>query len=118
MVSDRVAVVASCSEPSSSLAAASASTSGPVAHIDTDALQHNLGEVRRLVGPGVAVLILRAFLGIASMFVLNLSVAFTLSLSAAVRAYNVTPADVRSIARALWTRLLTRPRDFVLPPAR
>ncbi|MFN2375910.1 MAG: alanine racemase, partial [Candidatus Binatia bacterium] len=51
-----MAVVASCSEPASSLAAASAFTSGPVAHIDTTALQHNLGEVRRLVGPGVAVL--------------------------------------------------------------
>jgi len=67
LVSGRVAVIAAPSGVSSSLpsasgsvvggpAASSSASSGPVARIDTAALTHNLGEVKRLVGAHVGVL--------------------------------------------------------------
>jgi len=62
------------------------------------------------------VLILRAFLGIAVMFVLNLGVSFSLSLAAAARAYQVPSRDMRAIGGALLKRLFTHPGAFIRPP--
>jgi len=55
--------------------------------------------------------------GIFIMFVLNLGVSFTLSLWTALRALEVPAADVRELRRRLRARLLSRPLDFILPPA-
>lgn len=63
------------------------------------------------------ILLLRASLGIATMFVLNLGVSFALSLTAAARAYQVPAKAMRSIGIALAKRLVTRPLDFIRPPA-
>ncbi|MFN2426038.1 MAG: alanine racemase [Candidatus Binatia bacterium] len=62
MVSGRVAVIAAPSGVPSTVPVASglgtvaSANSGPVARLDTDALVHNFGEVRRLVGSGTDVL--------------------------------------------------------------
>ncbi len=54
--------------------------------------------------------------GIISMFVLNLSVSFALSLWTALRALEVPAGDVRELLRRLAWRMVTRPFDFILPP--
>jgi len=58
----------------------------------------------------------RALVGVAVMFVLNLSVSFTLSLYTASRAYGIGWRGVADILRATWRRWTTHPGDFLLPP--
>ena len=54
--------------------------------------------------------------GIATMFVLNLGVSFTLSLWTALRALEVPNSDIRELLQRLGKRMLTHPGDFILPP--
>lgn len=58
-----------------------------------------------------------ALAGIACMFVLNLGVSFGLSLFTAVRALGLPVTDLLLVGRGLAWRILTRPHQFVLPPA-
>lgn len=53
--------------------------------------------------------------GIATMFVLNLSVSFLLSLFTASGAYGLAPREVLDLLRRLTRRFLRRPWEFVLP---
>lgn len=60
--------------------------------------------------------LLRGLFGIATMFVLNLSVAFTLSLMNAARAYDAEEGEVTGALRQVLKRIARRPLDFVRPP--
>ena len=59
-----------------------------------------------------------AVLGVATMFVLNLGVSFSLSLWTAVRAYALPAEDLARLRRRLLDRLRQRPQDFLWPPRR
>ncbi len=54
--------------------------------------------------------------GIAVMFVLNLTVSFTLSLFNAARAYEMTNAELWGVLRHVFRHFLRDPLSFVLPP--
>jgi site-specific recombinase len=57
-----------------------------------------------------------AALGIAIIFVLNLTVSFGLALAVALRARDVQPSGKRAFVRALLRRMLRSPLEFLLPP--
>ncbi|MCE1185767.1 MAG: site-specific recombinase [Rhodocyclales bacterium] len=57
-----------------------------------------------------------ALLGVATMFVLNLGVSFSLSLWTAIRAYELPAEDLRHLRQRLLARLRHRPQDFLWPP--
>jgi site-specific recombinase len=59
---------------------------------------------------------MRAVGGIGTMFVLNLSVAFALSLLSAARAYGLSGRELFDIIRTLGAHLRRSLRDFILPP--
>jgi Site-specific recombinase len=59
---------------------------------------------------------LRGLAGIGVMFVLNLSVAFSLSLFNAARAYEMPPGELAGVLKHVLGRALRRPLDFVRPP--
>jgi site-specific recombinase len=59
---------------------------------------------------------LRALGGIAVMFVLNLTVAFTLSLVNAARAFEMTNEDLWGVLRHVFSHFRKNPLSFVLPP--
>lgn len=59
---------------------------------------------------------LRAIAGVCVMFVLNLGVSFFLSLVTALRAYDFPRSDMIELGKRLFKRLVTSPRDFILPP--
>ncbi len=61
---------------------------------------------------------LKALGGIAVMFVLNLTVAFTLSLVNAARAYDMTNAELGGVLRHVFAHFRRNPLSFVLPPKR
>jgi site-specific recombinase len=69
---------------------------------------------------GVAVIgkgaLIMAALGIAVVFVLNLTTSFYLALRLALRAQDVTGRDHRHLIGTLWSHFLHSPRDFFLPP--
>ena len=50
------------------------------------------------------------------MFVLNLSVAFSLSLLNAAHAYEMPPGELAGVLRHVLRHALRRPFDFVRPP--
>ena len=54
--------------------------------------------------------------GIAVMFVLNLTVSFTLSLINAARAYEMTNEDLFGVLRHVFTHFRKNPLSFFLPP--
>ena len=56
-----------------------------------------------------------ALAGVATMFVLNLSVSFFLSLYTAARAYELERRELAVLGMQLLRRLMSRPQDFVLP---
>ena len=56
-----------------------------------------------------------ALAGVATMFVLNLSVSFFLSLYTAARAYELERRELAVLGMRLLRRLMSRPLDFVLP---
>jgi site-specific recombinase len=56
-----------------------------------------------------------ALAGVATMFVLNLSVSFFLSLYTASRAYNLARRELAVLGARLLRRFVQRPLDFVLP---
>ena len=56
-----------------------------------------------------------ALAGVATMFVLNLSVSFLLSLYTAVRAYNLPTRELAVLGARLGRRFYDSPLDFVLP---
>jgi site-specific recombinase len=56
-----------------------------------------------------------ALAGVATMFVLNLSVSFFLSLYTASRAYDLARRDLAVLGTRLLRRFLHHPLDFVLP---
>ena len=56
-----------------------------------------------------------ALAGVATMFILNLSVSFFLSLYTASRAYDLARKDLAVLGARLLRRFLQRPLDFVLP---
>jgi len=60
--------------------------------------------------------LLRGLFGIATMFVLNLSVAFTLSLVNAASAYDAETGEVAGALKQVVKRIARRPLDFVRPP--
>lgn len=60
--------------------------------------------------------LLWAIAGVGTMFVLNLSVSFGMSLWNAIRAYELPRSDVIELGRLMGRRLVMRPRDFFLPP--
>jgi len=60
---------------------------------------------------------LRALGGIAVMFVLNLTVAFALSLLNAARAYEMTNEDLFGVLRHVLAHFRKNPLSFVLPPS-
>ncbi len=57
----------------------------------------------------------RALAGVATMFVLNLSVSFFLSLYTAARAYELERREMAVLGMRLLRRLMSSPLDFVLP---
>ncbi len=59
---------------------------------------------------------LRGLAGIGVMFVLNLSVAFSLSLLNAARAYEMQTGELGGVLRHVLRRALRHPIDFVRPP--
>ncbi len=59
---------------------------------------------------------LRGLAGIGVMFVLNLSVAFALSLLNAARAYEMETGELGGVLKHVLRRALRRPIDFVRPP--
>jgi site-specific recombinase len=59
---------------------------------------------------------LKALGGIAVMFVLNLTVAFTLSLVNAARAFEMTNEDLWGVLRHVLSHFRKNPLSFVLPP--
>jgi site-specific recombinase len=59
---------------------------------------------------------LRGLAGIGVMFVLNLSVAFSLSLLNAARAYEMETGELGGVLKHVFRRVLRRPFDFVRPP--
>jgi site-specific recombinase len=59
---------------------------------------------------------LRGLAGIGVMFVLNLSVSFTLSLSNAARAYEMSSGELVAALGLVFRKALRRPLDFVRPP--
>ncbi len=59
---------------------------------------------------------LRGLAGVGVMFVLNLSVAFSLSLFNAARAYEMPPGELGGVLKHVFQRALRRPFDFVRPP--
>lgn len=59
---------------------------------------------------------LRGLAGIGVMFVLNLSVAFSLSLHNAARAYEMEAGELGGVLRHVLRQALRRPLDFVRPP--
>ncbi len=59
---------------------------------------------------------LRGLAGIGVMFVLNLSVAFALSLMNAARAYEMPSGELGGVLKHVLGRALRRPFDFVRPP--
>ncbi len=61
-------------------------------------------------------LVLWALAGIATMFVLNLSVSFACSLGSAAKAYDLSGHDVRGLWRGIGRRLLRSPLDFLRGP--
>lgn len=54
--------------------------------------------------------------GIAVMFVLNLSVAFSLALLNAAHAYDMTGPELRGVLKEVLVRVLKRPRELFGPP--
>jgi site-specific recombinase len=60
--------------------------------------------------------LIMAAVGIACIFVLNLTTSFYLALRLALRAQDVSGRDHREIIRNLWAHFLHSPRDFFLPP--
>ena len=60
--------------------------------------------------------LLRGVAGIATMFVLNLSVAFWLSLLNAASAYGTERGELRGVMLQVVKRIARRPLDFVRPP--
>ena len=56
-----------------------------------------------------------ALAGVATMFVLNLSVSFFLSLYTAARAYELERRELAVLGMRLLRRLMSRPLDFILP---
>ena len=56
-----------------------------------------------------------ALAGVATMFVLNLSVSFFLSLYTASRAYDLERRELAVLGARLLRRFAQRPMDFVLP---
>ncbi len=56
-----------------------------------------------------------ALAGVATMFVLNLSVSFILSLYTAARAYELERRELAVLGARLLRRLMSSPLDFVLP---
>ena len=54
--------------------------------------------------------------GVGTMFVLNLSVSFLLSLSNAAYAYGLSRREIRVLLAKLLERLRTHPLDFIRPP--
>lgn len=58
-----------------------------------------------------------ALVGVALIGAVNLVVSFTLTLYVAMRARRISFAQGRSLGRLLLKRLLTRPQDFLVPPA-
>jgi len=54
--------------------------------------------------------------GIAVMFVLNLTVSFTLSLINAARAYEMTNEELFGVLRHVFAHFLKNPLSFFLPP--
>ncbi len=56
-----------------------------------------------------------ALAGVATMFVLNLSVSFFLSLYTAARAYELERRELAVLGMRLLRRLMSSPLDFVLP---
>lgn len=63
-----------------------------------------------------AQLVALAAAGIALIGIANLTVSFSLTLYVAMRARRITFAQGRSLLRLLTQRLLSAPRDFLLPP--
>jgi site-specific recombinase len=59
---------------------------------------------------------LRGLAGIGVMFVLNLSVSFSLSLFNAARAYEMEAGELAGVLRHVLRHALRRPLDFVRPP--
>jgi site-specific recombinase len=59
---------------------------------------------------------LRAVLGIATMFVLNLSVSFFLSFVTAARAYQLTSREIFELLGYIGKRIVKKPQAFLLPP--
>ena len=58
----------------------------------------------------------RALGGIAVMFVLNLTVSFTLSLVNAARAFEMTNEDLWGVLKHVFTQFRKNPLSFILPP--
>lgn len=54
--------------------------------------------------------------GVGTMFVLNLSVSFLLSLLNAVYAYSLSRREIRTLFAKLFRRLASHPLDFIRPP--
>jgi site-specific recombinase len=57
-----------------------------------------------------------AFIGIGTIFVMNLGVSFYLALRLALRAQDVSQADHLAIRRTFLRHLRECPRDFLFPP--
>ncbi|MFN8007107.1 MAG: gliding motility protein [Terriglobia bacterium] len=61
---------------------------------------------------------LEALLGIGVIFVLNLTVSFSIALLVALRAYDIPAKEHLQLLKQVFQRLLRTPREFLLPPKR
>ena len=61
--------------------------------------------------------VIESLAGVSVIFVLNLTTSFVIALLLAMRAYDISARDHFHLLRLCVRRLLTSPREFVLPPA-
>jgi site-specific recombinase len=59
---------------------------------------------------------LHALAGIAIIFVLNLTVSFTIALLVALRAYDIPAREHLQLLKQVFRRLIKTPREFLFPP--
>jgi site-specific recombinase len=86
-----------------------------VRHVTLSAGQLALATAALWPGGGVDIWLVYGLAGLASMFVLNLSVSFVLAFLNAVRAYDLPAGDLLELWRRLSHRMATRPGEFLLP---
>jgi site-specific recombinase len=87
-----------------------------VRHVTLNTGMVSLAGVGIMDEPGALRWLLLAGCGIATMFVLNLSVSFACSLASAAKAYKLSGPELWGLLRGIGRRLVRRPGQFVFGP--